>query len=261
MNLNLSGKTALVSGSTAGIGLAVASQLAAQGAMVYINGRSSQRVAQAIAGIRMSHPGAKLEAAVFDVTTAAGAQLLFDNVAAVDILVNNVGGVNARKPFDELQDADWREAFELNVLSGVRLTRRYLGAMRASNWGRIVFVSSESGIQIPPEFVQYGAAKAAVIALARGIAESLVGTGVTVNSVLPGPTLSEAAMNLAAASGLSSAGLEKEVIEKRRPTSLLRRFATTAEVANLIAYLCSPASSATHGASLRADGGVIKSAF
>jgi NAD(P)-dependent dehydrogenase (short-subunit alcohol dehydrogenase family) len=261
MNLDLTGKSALVSGSTAGIGLAVAQQLARQGALVYINGRTPQRVEQAIAIIKQAHPEAKLRAANADLATCEGAEHLCATVASLDVLVNNVGGVNARKPFSELTDREWLEAYDVNVMSGVRLTRHYLPAMRNQNWGRVVFVSSESGVQIPADFIQYGVAKAAVIALARGIAESLIGTGVTVNSVLPGPTLSEAAVKLVAASGKSRAEFEKEVIEIRRPTSLLRRFTSTEEIANMIAYLCSPASSGTHGAALRVEGGVVKSAF
>jgi NAD(P)-dependent dehydrogenase (short-subunit alcohol dehydrogenase family) len=261
MDLDLSGKSALVSGSTAGIGYGSALGLARQGALVWINGRTEERVAKAMASIRQAHPSARLEAAPADVTTAEGATRLFARVASVDILVNNVGGINVIKPFEELSDADWQRVFEMNVLSGVRLTRQYLPAMRARNWGRVVFIASESAVHIPPEFLHYGAVKSAVVGLARGIAETLVGTGVTVNSVLAGPTQTEALDKAASASGMSAAAFEKELIEKRRPTSLLKRFTTIDEVANLVVYLCSNAASGTHGAPLRADGGVIKSAF
>jgi NAD(P)-dependent dehydrogenase (short-subunit alcohol dehydrogenase family) len=261
VNLSLTGKSALVSGSTAGIGFAVATQLAEQGALVYINGRTEERVHRAIEAIREINPAAELAPAPSDLGTREGAEQLFSLVPSVDVLVNNVGGVNAFKPFVDLTDSEWLQAYELNVMSGIRLTRRYLPAMRARNWGRVVFVSSESGVQIPTEFIQYGVAKAALIALARGIAETLPGTGITVNSVLPGPTLSEVIGNIAAASGKSAAEFEKDMIENHRPTSLLRRFTSTEEVANMIAYLCSPASSGTHGASLRVEGGVLKGAF
>jgi NAD(P)-dependent dehydrogenase (short-subunit alcohol dehydrogenase family) len=261
MNLDLNGKTALVSGSTAGIGFAIADELAGLGALVYINGRTEPRVRAAIAAIRANHPDAKLKSAAADLTTREGAEKVFTAVPSLDILVNNVGGVTAFKPFDQLTDDDWQRVYDVNVMSGVRLTRHYLPAMRSSNWGRIVFISSESGIQIPPEFIHYGMAKSAVIAIARGIAETLLASGVTVNSVLPGPTMTEVMAAAAARSGKTEAEFEKEMFEKRRPTSLIRRCTTTQEVASMVAYICSPAASGTHGASLRVEGGVVKSAF
>jgi len=261
MNLDLSGKTALVTGSTAGIGLAVARQLAAQRAAVWVSGRTQQRVDAAIASIRSELPQASVGGIAADVTTPQGRDQLFAGLPGVDVLVNNVGGVNAFKPFEALSDEDWLRAFELNVMTGMRITRHYLPAMRQRNWGRVVFVSSESGVQIPTEFVQYGVAKSAEIGLARGIAETLVGTGVTVNSVLPGPTLSESLTRAIANSGRSLAEFEREMFDKRRNTSLLRRFTSNDEVASMIAYVCSPAASGTHGASLRVEGGIVKSAF
>lgn len=261
MNLNLSGKTALVSGSTAGIGRAIAAELARLGALVFINGRTDERVDGAIALIRKDVPGAKLQAAAADLTTAEGAEELFAKVASVDILVNNVGGVTAFKPFEKLTDDDWRRAFEVNVLSGARLTRHYLPKMRESNWGRIVFISSESAVHIPPEFLHYGAAKSAVIGMARGIAETLVGCGVTCNSVLAGPTMTEVLTKAVAARGMTQEDFEKEMIEERRSSSLIRRFTTLEEVSSMVAYLCSPAASGTHGAPLRVEGGIVKSAF
>lgn len=261
MNLDLTGKVALVSGSTAGIGLAIATELASLGALVWINGRTEQRVAEAIATIKKDLPAARLQAAPADLTTAEGAEKVFALVDAVDILINNVGGVTAFKPFEQLTDDDWRRAFEVNVISGARLTRHYLPSMREKNWGRVVFIASESGVQIPPEFLHYGAAKSAVIGMARGIAETLVGGAVTVNSVLAGPTMSEALSNAVARRGITREEFEKEMIENRRSTSLLRRFTTLEEVAGMVGYLCSPAASGTHGSALRVEGGIIKSAF
>lgn len=261
MNTDLSGKVALVSGSTAGIGHAIAGALAAEGAVVWINGRTQARVDAAMRSLAEANPRAKLQPAPGDVSTTEGAQQVFSAVPRVDILVNNVGGVNAIKPFDELTEADWRQSFEMNVMSGVRLTQHYVAAMRKANWGRIVFISSESGLHIPMEFVQYGAMKAAVIATARGVAESLAGTGVTANSVLAGPTMSEVLSRVAAASGKPLEEFERDFISQRRPTSILKRFTTLEEVANMVVYLCSPASSGTQGAALRVEGGIVKSAF
>ena len=259
MKLDLTGKTALVSASTAGIGLATAEGLAALGAHVWVNGRTAARVDSAIAAIKKAEPKAKLSPLVADLGTATGAQAAFNSLPEADILVNNLGTVNVRKSFDELTDADWTELFELNVMSGVRLTRHYLPGMRKKNWGRVVFVSSESGVQIPPEFLHYGVTKTANIAVARGIAETLVGSGVTVNSVLPGPTWGDGTTKRFQASGQSEAEFTADIFTKRRPTSLIQRMTSTEEVANMIVYICSPASSATHGAALRAEGGIVKS--
>jgi NAD(P)-dependent dehydrogenase (short-subunit alcohol dehydrogenase family) len=261
MNLDLSNRVALVTGSTAGIGLAVAHELARMNATVWINGRTRERVAAAVAAVRAAIPAAQVHGVAADVTTSDGLAQVFGTITALDVLVNNVGGVNAFKPFESLTDQDWLSAFETNVMTGVRVTRNYLAGMRSRNWGRVVFISSESGYQIPPEFIQYGVAKSAEIALARGIAESLTASGVTVNTVLPGPTLSEALSRAVAASGKTTAEFEREMMTVRRPTSLIKRFTTLEEVASMVAYICSPASSGTHGAALRVEGGIIKNAF
>ncbi|MGA3037618.1 MAG: SDR family NAD(P)-dependent oxidoreductase [Vulcanimicrobiaceae bacterium] len=261
MNLRLDGKTALVTGSTAGIGYAIAEGLAAQGARVIVNGRTQARVDDAIRNIKATQSNAQLVGAVADLGTAAGADLLVKAHPNVDVLVNNVG-VFAPKPFEEIPDADWLRFFEVNVMLGVRLARAYLPQMRKANWGRIIFISSESGVQIPVEMIHYGVTKTAQIALARGIAESVAGTGITVNSVLPGPTKSEGietfVAELAKNAGISEADFEKQFFATMRPTSLLKRFATPEEVANMVVYVCSPAASATNGAALRVDGGVIR---
>ena len=261
MNLDLHGKTALVSGSTAGIGFAVAAGLAELGARVIVNGRTRERVDAAAQRLRASSPNATIETAPIDLSTSAGAEEIVAAFPRVDVLVNNLG-IFEPKPFDEIPDADWMRFFETNVLSGVRLSRAYLPHMRERDWGRIVFVSSESGLNIPVEMVHYGMTKAAQLAVARGIAESVAGTGITVNSVLPGPTKSEGVGGFVAAMakqrGIDEAALEKEFFKHARPTSLLRRFETVDEVANMILYLCSPAASATTGASVRVDGGVVK---
>ena len=261
MNLRLDGKTALVTGSTAGIGYAIAEGLAAQGARVIVNGRTQARVDDAIRNIKATQSNAQLVGAVADLGTAAGADLLVKAHPNVDVLVNNVG-VFAPKPFEEIPDADWLRFFEVNVMLGMRLARAYLPQMRKANWGRIIFISSESGVQIPVEMIHYGVTKTAQIALARGIAESVAGTGITVNSVLPGPTKSEGietfVAELAKNAGISEADFEKQFFATMRPTSLLKRFATPEEVANMVVYVCSPAASATNGAALRVDGGVIR---
>jgi NAD(P)-dependent dehydrogenase (short-subunit alcohol dehydrogenase family) len=262
MNLDLAGKTALVTGSTAGIGLAIAEGLAAQGAHVWINGRTKARVDAAIAKIKKAAPTAKLNGVAADLATATGSTAVIATLPSVDVLVNNLGGLGGvMRPFNELTDADWHTIFEVNVVSAVRMTQAYLAGMRERNWGRIVYISSESGVQIPPEMVPYGVAKAGVIALARGVAETLIGTGVTVNSVLPGPTMSEVFERMAERLGRPREEIAKEWIEKRRSTSLIWRFTSTEEVANMVVYVCSPAASGTHGANLRVEGGVIKSAF
>ncbi|MBV8636978.1 MAG: SDR family oxidoreductase [Candidatus Eremiobacteraeota bacterium] len=261
LNLDLSGKTALVTGSTAGIGRAIAAGLAAQDAHVVINGRSRKRVDEAIAAIRMEQPSANLAGAVADLATVVGAESIVEQFPNIDVLVNNVG-IFEPKPFLEISDEDWRLFLDLNFMSGVRLSRAYLPGMIERAWGRIVFISSESGVQIPPEMVHYGVTKAAQIALARGIAEAVAGTGVTVNSVLPGPTRSEGVgafvAQLAVQQGLSEREMEKQFFETARPSSLIKRFADVGEVANLVVYVCSPAASATTGAALRVDGGIVR---
>jgi NAD(P)-dependent dehydrogenase (short-subunit alcohol dehydrogenase family) len=262
MDLLLEGKVALVSGSTAGIGLAIAGGLARESVTVIVNGRSKSRVTDAVTAIRQKYPGSKVEGFAGDLSTVEGFESLRTEHPDLDILVNNLGIFNPQ-PFEEISDEEWRRFFDVNVLSGVRLSRYYLPRMKSKNWGRIVFISSESAIQIPIEMIHYGCTKTAQLAISRGLAESTVGTGVTVNSVLPGPTASEGVSDfvskLAAQSNQSAAEFEKIFFEKARPTSLLKRFATPEEVANLVVYVCSPLASATNGASLRVDGGVIRS--
>ncbi|MHC5737748.1 SDR family NAD(P)-dependent oxidoreductase [Nostoc sp.] len=262
MDLKLHGKSALVSGSTGGIGLAIAQGLAQEGASVIVNGRSEERVAQAIAKIQQSTPEAKVSGVVADAGTASGVEQLFQKVPHVDILINNVG-IYEPKTFFDITDEDWLKIFEVNVLSGVRLSRQYLQKQLEQNWGRIIFISSESAIQIPVEMIHYGTTKTAQLAIARGLAEMTVGTGVTVNSVLPGPTRSEGVedfiTNLAKERGISAAEVEADFFKNVRPSSLIKRFATNEEVAAIVVYLSSPVASATNGAALRVDGGVIRS--
>jgi NAD(P)-dependent dehydrogenase (short-subunit alcohol dehydrogenase family) len=263
MDLKLDQKLALVSGSTAGIGYAIAETLAAEGARVIVNGRTQAGVDAALVSIRNA---TNKEALGFagDLGSGAVAEALVRKHPGIEILVNNLG-IFEPKPFEEIPDADWLRFFEVNVLSGARLARLVLPAMRRANWGRIIFISSESGMQIPAEMVHYGMTKAAQIAIARGIAETVAGTGITVNSVLPGPTKSRGVGDfvdaLAKEQGKSGAEFEKEFFEHVRPTSLLKRFGSPQEVASLVAYVASPLSSATTGAALRVDGGTVKSAF
>jgi NAD(P)-dependent dehydrogenase (short-subunit alcohol dehydrogenase family) len=263
MDLQLKGKLALVSGSTAGIGLAIASTLAQEGARVIVNGRKQEAVDEAVAQLKSSTGGDVLGFAG-DLSKAEVANELARRHPDVEILVNNLG-IFEPKPFEEIPDEDWQRFFDVNVLSGVRLARLFLPSMKRANWGRIIFISSESGLQIPVEMVHYGVTKTAQIAVARGIAESVAGTGITVNTVLPGPTKSRGVGDfvdgLAKANGKTSEQVEKEFFEHVRPTSLIKRFASTEEVASLVAYVASPLASATTGAALRVDGGVVKSAF
>ncbi|HZZ91404.1 MAG TPA: SDR family oxidoreductase [Usitatibacter sp.] len=263
MDLQLEGKVALVSGSTAGIGFAIARTLAHEGARVIVNGRTDKGVQEAIARMR---PQARGELAGFagDLGTAHAAEALVHAHPAIDILVNNLG-IFEPAAFDAISDADWHRFFEVNVVSGARLARLVLPRMRQRNWGRIVFISSESAVQIPAEMIHYGTTKTAQLAVSRGLAESLAGTGITVNCVLPGPTLSrgvgEFVESLGRAQGKSREDVEREFFRTMRPTSLIKRFATPEEVASMVAYVASPLASATTGAALRVDGGVIKSAF
>ena len=262
MDLQLNGKRALVSGSTAGIGYTIAQTLAQEGAEVIINGRTQAAVDKAVAAIQAEQ--GKAVGFAGDLTQATVADTLLQHYPEVDILVNNLG-IFEPKPFEEIPDADWLRFFDVNVLSGVRLTRLYLPAMRARDWGRIIFISSESGIQIPQEMVHYGMTKTAQLAVSRGLAESLAGTHITANCILPGPTNSRGVgdfvTQLAEQEGKSFAEFEQDFFQNVRPTSLIKRFATTQEVANLVAYVASPLSSATTGAALRVDGGTVKSAF
>lgn len=261
MDLKLNGKTALVTGSTAGIGLAIAKSLASEGAHVYVNGRTQERVDSAVAEVRKQAPKAQVSGIVADFSGAAGADAVISKLGAVDVLVNNVG-IFEPKPFVDIPDADWYRLFEVNVMSGVRLSRAYLPGMLKKNWGRIIFISSESGVQIPVEMVHYGMTKTAQIAIARGIAESVAGTGVTANSVLVGPTESEGVgifvEALAKQQSKTKAQIEKEFFQHARPSSLLKRFGTVEETASLVTYLAGEVSSATNGAAVRADGGVVR---
>jgi NAD(P)-dependent dehydrogenase (short-subunit alcohol dehydrogenase family) len=263
MNLQLDNKLALVSGSTAGIGYAIAETLVAEGARVIVNGRSQRGVDVALAAIRQN-TGKQALGFAGDLSSPSAAEALVAAHPGIEILVNNLGIFEAM-PFEQIPDEDWRRFFDVNVLSGARLARLVLPAMRKANWGRIIFISSESGVHIPSEMVHYGMTKAAQIAVARGIAEGVAGTGITVNSVLPGPTRSRGVgdfvESLAKEQGKSAAEFEKEFFAQVRPTSLIKRFATPLEVATLVAYVASPLASATTGAALRVDGGTIKSAF
>jgi len=261
MDLGLKGKRAVVTGSTAGIGLAAARALAEEGALVTVNGRTVERVEAAVKTLEREVPGARVAGVAADLGRAEGCAALVSQVPEVDVLVNNVG-IFEPKPFEEIPDQDWFRFFETNVMSGIRLTRHYLPGMRKRDWGRIVFVSSESALQIPVEMIHYGMTKTAQIAIARGVAESLVGTGVTVNSVLPGPTKSEGVgefiTRLAESKGTDAASAEREFFATARPSSIIQRFAAPDEVAAMIVYVCSAKASATTGAALRVDGGVVR---
>jgi NAD(P)-dependent dehydrogenase (short-subunit alcohol dehydrogenase family) len=262
MDLGLKGKLALVTGSTAGIGYATCESLAREGARVIVNGRTKATVDAAVA--RLTAAGGDAAAFAGDLTTAAAAEDVARRFPDVEILVNNLG-IFAPQPFEEIPDEEWIRFFQVNVLSGIRLARAYLAGMKKRNWGRIIFISSESGVQIPSEMIHYGMTKTAQLAVSRGLAEAVAGTGITVNSVLPGPTKSRGVGDfveaLAKKEGKTFAEFEKEFFLKVRPTSLIKRFATPEEVASLITYVASPLSSATTGAALRVDGGVVKSAF
>jgi NAD(P)-dependent dehydrogenase (short-subunit alcohol dehydrogenase family) len=264
MNLGLQGKLAVVSGSTAGIGFAIAAMLAQEGARVVINGRTEARVTTAVEKIRQRMKGAELIGVAADLGTAAGVSAFVKQVPEADILVNNLG-IFEVKPFLEIPDADWLRFFEINVLSGVRLTRHYLAGMLEKNWGRVIFISSESGQQIPTEMIHYGMTKTAQVAIARGVAQTVVATGVTVNSVLVGPTASEGAsefvQNMARQQAISAAEVEKQFFATIRPTSLLKRFETPEEIATVVAFVASTQSMAINGAAVRAEAGVVQSIF
>ncbi|HEX4228454.1 MAG TPA: SDR family NAD(P)-dependent oxidoreductase [Bryobacteraceae bacterium] len=262
MDLQLAGKVALITGSTAGIGYAAAAALAQEGGEVILNGRTADRVEKAAATLRAIVPAATIHMLAVDLGTAAGADEAVRQFPKVDILVNNLG-IFEPKPFEQITDQDWLRFFEVNVLSGVRLSRHYLPKMREANWGRIIFVSSESALQIPAEMIHYGMTKTAQLAIARGIAETVAGTNITVNAVLPGPTASEGVNEfvdrLATQQNSSREEFERRFFEQMRPTSLLKRFEKPAEIAACIAFVASPLSSAINGASLRIDGGVVRS--
>ena len=263
MDLRLTGKRALVSGSTAGIGRAIAASLAKEGARVIINGRKESDVNRAVAELKEA-TGGEVIGFAGDLSLASAADELARRHPDVEILVNNLATFEV-KPFEEISDADWLRAFDVNVISGIRLSRLFLPAMKHAHWGRIIFISSESAIQVPAEMIHYGASKAAQIASARGLAETLKGTGINLNSVLPGPTKSRAMSQfigmMAEAQGVTPQDVEEEFFKNVRPSSILQRFASSEEVASLVAYIASPLSSATTGAPLRVDGGVLTSAF
>lgn len=261
LNLDLHGKTAVISGSTAGIGRACAAGLAERGANVVITGRTEPRVNAAVGELRKRFPDVRSTGVACELGTIEGVEQLIRRVPDADILVNNLG-IFAPKAFAEIDDAEWMRFFEINVMSGVRLSRHYIPYMREENWGRIVFISSESALQIPVEMIHYGVTKTAQVALARGLAESLAGTGVTVNSILAGPTKSEGVgtfvARLAEQRGITFDEMERRFFEHDRPTSLIQRFLTPEEIANLVVYVCTPAASGTTGAALRVDGGVVR---
>jgi NAD(P)-dependent dehydrogenase (short-subunit alcohol dehydrogenase family) len=262
MNLQLTAKLALVSGSTKGIGLSIATSLAREGAQVIINGRSDQSVNKSLVNIRAAVTNAKVEGFAGDLSTADAADQLVSRFPAVDILVNNLG-IYGAQAFEEITDADWEKYFRVNVLSGVRLSRAYLPGMKQRNWGRIVFISSESAINTPTEMIHYGMTKTAQLAVSRGLAQSCAATGITVNSVLPGPTRSEGVNEFIKqiSGGAPFEEFEREFFKSVRPSSLLKRFETPNEVASMVTYLCSTLASGTNGAVLRVDGGVVQSCF
>jgi NAD(P)-dependent dehydrogenase (short-subunit alcohol dehydrogenase family) len=262
MDLGLKGKIAVVSGSTAGIGLAIASSLAAEGAHVVVNGRMEERVAAAVDAISKQHKSAQVRGVAADLGTAEGVAKFVRQVPEADVLINNLG-IFEVKPFAEIPDADWLRFFEVNVLSGVRLTRHYLPGMRHKNWGRVIFISSESAQQIPSEMIHYGMTKTAQVSIARGVAQTLAGTGVTANSVLVGPTASEGVgtfvKDFARQQGISEAEFEKQFFVNVRPSSLLKRFETPEEIGAVVAFLASAHGSVINGAAIRAEGGVVTS--
>lgn len=262
MDLLLAGKTALVTGSTAGIGFAIVTELAREGVAVVLNGRSAAGVADAQARLLAQLPIANVSGIAADLATAAGCQAVIEAHPQLDILVNNLG-IFDPVPFEAIGDEEWQRFFDTNVMSGVRLSRHYLPLMKAANWGRIVFISSESGVNPPTEMVHYGMSKAAELSISRGLAQSAAGTGVTVNAVLPGPTrtegVSEFFAKLAAEQGIDLAETERWFFAEARPTSLLKRFIDPTEVAALVAYVCSPRAAATNGAALRVEGGILSS--
>jgi NAD(P)-dependent dehydrogenase (short-subunit alcohol dehydrogenase family) len=261
MKIDLSGRMALVTGSTSGIGYATAKGLAGAGADVVVNGRSQAKADAAAAAIAKAVPGAKVRGVAADVSTAAGCEALVAALGEVDILINNAG-IFEPKEFFDIPDDDWSRFFEVNVMSGVRLSRAYMPGMLKRNWGRIVFISSESALNIPREMIHYGMTKTAQLAVSRGLAELTRGTAVTVNSVLPGPTMSEGVeafvKDLAKQHGQSVEEAASQFVKQFRPTSLLQRFATPEEIASMVVYVSSKEASATNGAALRAEGGIVQ---
>jgi len=262
MDLGLRGKKALITGSTAGIGRAIAEAFAAEGATVFVNGRTPARVTETVRGLAAAHPQAKVLGVAADLGTAEGCARVVAEVPGIDILVNNMG-IFEPKLFLDIPDADWMRFFEVNVLSGIRLSRAYLPGMFERNWGRILFISSESALQIPVEMIHYGTTKTAQLAVARGLAETTRGTAVTVNAILPGPTLSEGVggfvAELASQQQTTIDEVQRKFFDSARPTSIIQRFATPAEIAAMVVFVASERASAVNGASLRVDGGVVRS--
>jgi NAD(P)-dependent dehydrogenase (short-subunit alcohol dehydrogenase family) len=262
MKIQLNGRRAVVTGSTAGIGFAIAEGLARAGASVVINGRGQERVAAALKELRLRLPEAELTGVAADLSTSEGSSILADRITDADILVNNLGTAHVNSFFDQ-SDAEWLDLFQLNVMSGVRAARHYMPGMVERGWGRVVFISSESGVNIPKEMIDYGMTKTAQLSVSRGLAELVGGSGVTVNSVLPGPTRSEILGNWMAATasehGIAQDEAEQNFLKTMRPTTLINRFTTTDEVANMVVYVCSKQASGTSGAALRVDGGVVRS--
>ena len=260
MDLQITGKRALVSGSTKGIGFAIACELAREGAKVVLNGRDPHALTDSVVRLKTAVPGADVQGVAADLASAEGCQVLFDACPQADILVNNLG-IFDPVPFEAIPDSEWQRFFDVNVMSGVRLVRHYLPAMKVANWGRIVFISSESGINTPGEMVHYGMTKSAQLAVSRGLAQSCAGTGVTVNAVLPGPTRSEGVVDffgkLAADSGIGLNEMERRFFAEGRPSSIIKRMIDPAEVAALVAYVCSARAAATTGAALRVEGGIV----
>lgn len=262
MKIQLNGRRAVVTGSTAGIGFAIAEGLARAGASVVINGRGQERVAAALKELRLRLPEAELTGVAADLSTSEGSSILADRITDADILVNNLGTAHVNSFFDQ-SDAEWLDLFQLNVMSGVRAARHYMPGMVERGWGRVVFISSESGVNIPKEMIDYGMTKTAQLSVSRGLAELVGGSGVTVNSVLPGPTRSVILGNWMAATaseqGITQDEAEQNFLKTMRPTTLINRFTTTDEVANMVVYVCSKQASGTSGAALRVDGGVVRS--
>jgi NAD(P)-dependent dehydrogenase (short-subunit alcohol dehydrogenase family) len=262
MDLGLQGKIAVVSGSTAGIGFAIASTLAVEGAHVVVNGRTEERVASAVGAIVKHHKGAHVRGVAADLGNAEGVARFVRQVPEADVLINNLG-IFEVKPFADIPDADWLRFFEVNVMSGVRLTRHYLSGMQRKNWGRVIFISSESAQQIPVEMIHYGMTKTAQVSIARGVAQTVAGTGVTANSVLVGPTASEGAgrfvKEFARRQGITEAEFEKQFFVNIRPNSLLKRFETPEEVGDVVAFVASVQAAVINGAAIRAEGGVVAS--
>lgn len=260
MNIDLSGKTALVTASSGGIGYAIAAGLVESHAEVMVNGRSSASVDAALSRLQQQFPQARLRGVVADLGSAEGVTALLDQVPFVDILVNNAG-IYGPRDFYDTDDAVWEDYWQTNVMSGVRLSRAFLPGMVAKQWGRVVFISSESARNIPADMIHYGVSKTAQLALARGLAKRVAGSGVTVNSVLPGPTISDGFATMmqddVARTGKSLEVLAREFVMAHRPSSIIQRAASVEEVANMVVYICSQQASATSGAALRVDGGVV----